>query len=34
MAAEEEVLYGIGTEREIRKKMGAKSVPKSHDLNS
>ena len=30
---EEEVLYGIGTEKEIRKKMGAKAVYKSHDLS-
>ena len=31
--ADEEVFYGIGTEKEIRKKLGAKSVAKSHDLN-
>ena len=30
---DEEVLYGIGTEKEIRKKMGAKAVAKSHDLS-
>ena len=30
---EEEVLYGIGTEKEIRKKIGAKAVYKSHDLS-
>lgn len=28
------MLYGIGTEKEIRKKMGAKAVAKSHDLSS
>jgi hypothetical protein len=31
--ADEEVLYGIGTEKEIKKKMGAKAVAKSHDLS-
>lgn len=32
--AEEEVLYGIGTMTEIRKKMTGKPIAKSHDLNS
>lgn len=31
--AEEEVLYGIGTLAEVKKKMTGKSVAKSHDLN-
>ena len=31
--ADEEALYGIGTEKEIKKKMGAKAVAKSHDLS-
>lgn len=30
--AEEEVLYGIGTLGEIKKKMTGKPVAKSHDL--
>lgn len=30
--AEEEVLYGLGTEKELKKKMLAKPVAKSHDL--
>ncbi len=32
MAAEEEVLYGLGTEKELKKKMMGKPVAKSHDL--
>jgi|JI6StandDraft_1071083.scaffolds.fasta_scaffold219882_2 hypothetical protein len=30
--AEEEVLYGLATEKELKKKMIAKAVSKSHDL--
>jgi hypothetical protein len=32
--AEEEILYGVGTMTEIKKKMTGKPVAKSHDLNS
>ena len=31
--ADEEVLYGLGTEKELKKKMIAKAVAKSHDLS-
>jgi hypothetical protein len=32
--AEEEVLYGLGTQKELAKKMLAKPVAKSHDLSA
>ena len=31
--AEEEVLYGLGTLTEIKKKIQGKMLPKSHNLN-
>jgi hypothetical protein len=33
MAAEEEVLYGLGTQKELSKKMLAKPIAKSNDLS-
>ena len=33
MAAEEEVLYGLGTKKELLRKMAGKSIAKYHDLN-
>ena len=32
--AEEEVLYGLGTQKELSKKMLAKPVARSHDLSA
>lgn len=31
---EEEVFYGLGTQKELAKKMLAKPIAKSHDLSS
>ena len=30
---DEEVLYGLGTMNELKKKMTGKTIAKSHDLN-
>ena len=34
LAVEEEILYGLDTEKQLKKKMLAKGIAKSHDLNS
>jgi hypothetical protein len=33
-AIDEEVLYGIGSKKELQKKMLGKSISKSHDLSA
>ena len=33
LAQEEEILYGLDTEKQLKKKMLAKGIAKSHDLN-